>query len=151
MNENQINAKLFNVPGYLGTFALDELNQFRVRSFPSFLIVNLDLRKNKGLHWIAIAIYLHDVFICDSLGTLFPSTRFPVELVNFLHLISHNKSLQITKQLQDEFSASCGKFASYFVYKMSKDNSYYNFLSCFGSDYSMNDLIISLLFKTVTS
>ena len=87
MDENQINLVLNNVPGYLGTFALDELVNLKIRIFPSFLIINLDLRENSGTHWIAIAIYLNDVFICDSLGTLVPNNRFPAELINFLHIV----------------------------------------------------------------
>ena len=109
MEENELNAVLNNVPGYLGTFALDELETLKIRIFPCFLIVNLDLRKNSGTHWIALAIYLNDIFICDSLDTLIPNKRFPKELINFLHVITYKKSIHITQQLQTDFSSLCGK------------------------------------------
>ena len=91
MLESQINARLKNVPRYLGTFAIDELKSLRVRHFPAFLIINLDTRDGGGSHWIALAVYLHDVYVCDSLGTLVPDSRFPKELINFLHQISFSK------------------------------------------------------------
>ena len=149
MDENQINVVLNNVPGYLGTFALDELVNLKVRIFPSFLIINLDLRKNSGTHWIAIAIYLNDVFICDSLGTLVPNQRFPVELINFLHIISYKKSIHITQQLQSNYSSLCGKYASYFINQMAKSNLYGKFLSNFSSNFILNDAVIEILYKSI--
>ena len=149
MDENQINVVLNNVPGYLGTFALDELVNLKVRIFPSFLIINLDLRKNSGTHWIAIAIYLNDVFICDSLGTLVPNNRFPVELINFLHIISYKKSIHITQQLQSDYSSLCGQYASYFINQMAKSNLYGKFLSNFSSNFILNDAVIEILYKSI--
>ena len=149
MDENQINVVLNNVPGYLGTFALDELVNLKVRIFPSFLIINLDLRENSGTHWIAIAIYLNDVFICDSLGTLVPNNRFPVELINFLHIISYKKSIHITQQLQSDYSSLCGQYASYFINQMAKSNLYGKFLSNFSSNFILNDAVIEILYKSI--
>ena len=150
MDENQINVVLNNVPGYIGTFALDELVNLKVRIFPSFLIINLDLRKNSGTHWIAIAIYLNDVFICDSLGTMVPNNRFPEELINFLHIISYKKSIHITQQLQSDYSSLCGKYSSYFISQMAKSNLYGKFLSNFSSNFILNDAVIEILYKSIT-
>ena len=149
MDENQINAALNKVDGYIGTYSLDELPDLRVRIFPSFIIVNLDLRKNKGTHWIALALYLNDIYVCDSLGTLLPNDKLPFHLINFLHLISYNKTLHISKQLQATSSSTCGKYATYFVYCMSCSNLYKSFLSNFSLNYELNDIIISLLFTSI--
>ena len=150
MDENVLNGVLNNVPGYIGTFSLDELRTFKLRMFPVFIILNLDLRTNSGTHWVALAIYNNDVFICDSLGTLIPSSRFPSELVNFLHTVCYKKTIHVTKQLQDINSSTCGLYAAFFVYSMSKTNSYNNFLSNFGSNCEINDLTIDLLYKSFT-
>ena len=149
MDENALNDVLNNIPGYIGTFSLDELREFKLRIFPVYIIVNLDLRSNFGTHWIALAIYTNDVFICDSLGTLVPSSRFPTELVNFLHTVCFKKKIHVTKQLQHMNSSTCGLYVAYFVYLMSKTHSYNNFLSNFGSDYEINDLTIKLLYNLI--
>ena len=146
MNENEINQKLRKTENYLGTFAIDELNSLKISLYPSFLVVNLDLRKNSGTHWIAIALYLNDIFICDSLGTLVLA-RFPLELVNFIHLITYNKTLHVTKQLQSLNSENCEKFCILFVKTMSFTNNFSRFLSNFSQNYSLNDCIISLLYN----
>ena len=82
MDESKINKSVRNVPGYLGTFARNELESLKISHYPSFMIVNLDERAGDGSHWIAIAMFLNDVYICDSLGTLMPNADFPKELVN---------------------------------------------------------------------
>ena len=146
MDENKINQKLRKTENYLGTFAIDELNSLKISLYPSFLVVNLDLRKNSGTHWIAIALYLNHIYICDSIGTLI-LTRFPLELVNFIHLITYNKTLHVTKQLQSFNSESCGKFCILFVKTMSFTNNFSCFLSNFSKNYSLNDCIISLLYN----
>ena len=149
MDENKLNSALKSVPNYIGTFALDELDNLRISRLPCFLVVNLDKRRNPGTHWIAIAIYHNDVYVCDSLGTLLPSSSFPTGLINFLHLISFKKSLHITKQLQNEFSDTCGFYSAVFVHEMAKYNSYERFLKCFSSDYFVNDIFVRLLFNVL--
>ena len=148
MNENEINKKLTKVHNYLGTYALDELQNLRIRLLPSFLIINLDLRKNTGTHWIGLALYHNDIYVCDSLGTILPTSRFPTELVNFLHLFSFEKRLHITKQLQPLSSSLCGKYTVCFIYIMSVTNNYSSFLSYFSLNFGINDCIINLLEKS---
>ena len=148
MNENEINRKLNKITNYIGTFALNELSNLRLSIYPSFLVVNLDLRGNQGTHWIGIALYHNDIYVCDSLGTLLPDSRFPIELVNFLHLISFEKRLHITKQLQSLSSSLCGKYTVCFIYIMSVTNNSSSFLSYFSSNFGINDCIISLLEKS---
>jgi hypothetical protein len=62
MDENEINQKLRKTENYLGTFSIDELDSLRISLYPSFFIVNLDLRKNVGTHWIAIALFLNNIY-----------------------------------------------------------------------------------------
>ena len=149
MDENAINEKLKNVDNYFGTFSLDELPGLRLSIYPSFLIVNLDLRKNKGTHWIGIALYNNDINVCDSIGALIPNNRFPIELVNFLHLLTFKKNLHITKQLQQLSSNLCGKYSIFFIYKMSLTNNYYSYLSYFCQNLDINDCIINLLYSSI--
>ena len=82
MDENEINQRLKNVSGYLGTFAINELDNLYINHYPSYVVINLDTRENGGSHWIAVAMYSNDIFICDSLGSLIPSSGFPNGLVS---------------------------------------------------------------------
>ena len=99
MDENQINAKLKrNSPNYLGTLTVNELENLRIRSYPAFLVVNMDKSWETGSHWIAIKLELDCICICDSLGEI-RNTNLPIELVNFLHLFRSTRHLFITPQL----------------------------------------------------
>ena len=114
MDENEINKRLRSVSGYLGTFAINELESLRISHYPSFVIVNLDERGNEGTHWIAIAMFMNDVYVCDSLGTLLPSNAFPDKLINFLYRVTVRRDLHVTRQLQSNTSTSCGVFCIFF-------------------------------------
>ena len=41
MDEQTINKSLKNVKNYLGSFAVDELDEIKVNFYPSFTVVNL--------------------------------------------------------------------------------------------------------------
>ena len=144
MNENQINVLLKNVQNYQGSFALDEIGQIETKSIPEFFILNLDIRAGGGNHWIAFAIYQNEVYICDSLGGLVPGKQFPKQLINFLHILTQNRKLYVTKQLQPLSSTKCGEYCVLFVKEMSKTN-FCSFLSLFTTNLYQNDKIVSFL------
>ena len=149
MNENQINQKLRNVSGYLGTYAIDELESLYISHYPSFIILNLDERANGGTHWIALAMYQNDVYVCDSLGFLLPTESFPQKMINFLYRVTYNRHLHITSQLQSPFATSCGQFAIYFTTVMSTTNNFSGFLSKFTTNFELNDIIVQLYVKNI--
>ena len=148
MDEKAINRKLKNVKNYLGTFALDELNEIKINSLPSFFIINLDHRKyGEGTHWIAIGVYRKTLFICDSLGGLKPDDSFPTELVNFLNALLARRKLEMTKQLQPSESDTCGFYCVTFVKEMAKTNNFNDFLTLFTDNFYSNDRVIKFLNK----
>ena len=146
MDENEINKNLRSVSGYLGSFAINELESLKISHYPTFIIVNLDERGNEGTHWIALAMYLNDVYVCDSLGTLLPSNVFPDKLINFLYRITFRRKLHITRQLQSASSTSCGLYCIFFL-KYISTNTFTDFLSKFSPKLELNDLIVSLYAK----
>ena len=148
MDENEINQRLKSVRGYLGTFAVNELENLYISHYPSYIIVNLDERGNDGTHWIAIAMYINDVFICDSLGALLPSTDFPSKLINFLYRVSFRRDLYITQQLQPLESTYCGLYCIFFIRTLATNN-FHDFLSKFSTNLQLNDLIVSLYIKNI--
>ena len=149
MDENQINKSVGKLDGYLGTFARNELESLKISHYPSFVIVNLDTRDGNGSHWIAIAMFLNDVYICDSLGALIPNNDFPKELINFLYRVSFRRRLHITRQLQPTNSNTCGLYCIFFVHYCSS-HTFVSFLSKFSTNLTVNDLLVSLYAKKYT-
>ena len=149
MDENEINQKLKNVRGYLGTFAINELETLHISHYPSFIVVNLDERGNDGTHWIAIAMYQNDVYLCDSLGFLLPSDKFPQQMVNFLYRVTFSRHLHISSQLQPITATSCGLFAVYFTYYMSTTNNFSDFICKFSTNLELNNIIVNLYVKNI--
>ena len=149
MNDLQINQKLQSVSNYLGTFAIDELNQIKVSFSPSFIVINLDERATGGSHWIALAIYPNVVYICDSLGGIKPSTTTSDDILIFLSPLIENRKVFITRQLQPTYASTCGLFCVTFVNEMTKTNSFKDFIALFTSDLTKNNAIIKFLNKKI--
>ena len=145
MFESKINERLQRIKNYDGSYAVNELKNVKLRQFPSFLIINLDDRQSEGSHWIALAIYLNNIFVCDSLGGINPNKNLPIELINFLDLISINRTICMTRQLQPKNSEKCGSYCILFINEMFQHNSFAQFLSIFTCDKIKNDEIISFL------
>lgn len=148
MDESEINKRLKSVANYLGTFALDELNEIKIVNFPSFFVINLDNREyGDGKHWIALAVYQKRLFICDSLGGLLPDETFPTELIEFLNALLNKRKLEMTKQLQPDESDTCGYYCVTFILEMAKTNDFEEFLSLFTNNFYSNDMVIKFLNK----
>ena len=145
LDENQINEKLKNVPNYLGTFAINELENLKIRHYPAFLILNMDNRGERGSHWLGIAIYEREIFLCDSLG-LINCNYIPKELSTFLNLFLCGRKLHITCQLQWQDSNMCGFYTIFFVLYL-QTHTFSQFLDCFSRNVFMNDLLIQLYCK----
>ena len=145
MDEYQLNQKLRKEKNYLGSFALDELNEIKINIFPSLLVINLDKRENVGTHWIALAVYENIVYICDSLGGLKPDESIPTALINFLHTLLISRKLCITKQLQPIDSDTCGCYCVIFISLMQRKKSFNHFLQLFTQNFKQNDQIIKFL------
>ena len=150
MDESEINKSVGKLQGYLGTFARNELENLKLSHYPSFVIVNLDTRDGDGSHWIAIAMFLNDVYICDSLGALMPNDDFPKELVNFLYRVTFRRRLHITRQLQQPTSNTCGLYCIFFIH-FCVTHTFYSFLSKFTNDFALNDLLVTLYAKKYTN
>ena len=146
MNEQELNQLLKSEKNYLGSFAADELNQVKIRDSPSLLIVNYDNRSDTGSHWIGVAIFLKDVYICDSLGGIAPTRNLSQGWINFLYLLSRSRNITLTNQLQPIDSSLCGLYAVTFVKEMAS-GSFEDFLRLFTTNVNTNDEIIQFLTK----
>ena len=145
MDESELNKQLVDIKKFIGTFASDELKSVKICFYPTFLIINLDERSGTGTHWIAMAIYQNNIYVCDPLGGIQPSATIPADFVNFLHLISEKRSLCLTRQLQHSDSDTCGLYCVTFVREMARLNCFSEFIRLFTSNLQQNDKLITFL------
>ena len=144
MNEQDLNNRLKTVQDYQGSFAVNELNQVNLK-YPTLFVVNLDERGDSGSHWIGVAIYMTDIYICDTLGGLLPNKKTAIEWQYFLKLMSDNRRLVVTKKLSEK--GLCGLYCVTFIKEMARTNNFCEFLSLFSSDLSTNDTVVKFLNK----
>ena len=67
LNTLQIDEKL-QIPGFLGTFACDEIPKKPRKDANFSLVVNVDPAKEPGSHWIAIIFTGNVLYFMDSYG-----------------------------------------------------------------------------------
>ena len=146
----QINYFLEDVPHYTGCFADDELINFSIQSFPSYLICNLDHSSGVGSHWIALRFDRKVVEIFDPLGfntKLWP--KLPVFLLNFLHNLSHHKQIIMSGQVQPSNSLLCGFYCIFYV--LNRQNISLNqLMKLFSKRLYKNDSVLAYNFKKST-
>ena len=103
-------------PNFLGCFAEDKLDGLALKTFPCFLIVNVDSSNLVGSHWIALGLFRDRLEIMDPLGfTIFNWTRVPCKLMNFCHLFGSRREIHVTKRIQPNFSVLCGYYCIHYV------------------------------------
>ena len=115
---------------FRGVFAYNKLPSI-VSSFPSSYIVNTDIAKKKGEHWIAL--YFESPELCeifDSYG-LQPFGQIYTFASNNAGCVLYNKMF-----LQSPFSRVCGLYCIYFLYHKSRGYPLRNILSASFEDYS---------------
>ena len=113
---SEINKLLSCSPNFIGCFAENELKNIKLKSFPCFLIVNLDHEKLSGSHWISLLITRSQVEIWDTLGfRLLDWPRIPCHLLNFLHNLVVKRKVIVSRRIQSESSVLCGFYCIFFV------------------------------------
>ena len=103
-------------PNFLGCFAEDELQNLSLRTFPCFLIVNIDSSDLNGSHWIALGLFRDRLEIMDPLGfNIFNWKRVPCTLMNFCHLFGSRRKIYVTKRIQSNDSPLCGFYCINYI------------------------------------
>ena len=101
---------------FLGVLAQDEVSRITVSSFPCFLIVNLDSRKQPGSHWVAIGLFARRLEIFDPLGfDIFSWPTIPCHLLEFLLKFSVGRKVTVCKTLQSKKSTLCGFYCTFYI------------------------------------
>ena len=113
---SEITSLLSCSPNFIGCFAENELSHIKLKSFPCFLIVNVDHTKLSGSHWISLYITQSTVEIWDTLGfRLLHWPRIPCVLLNFLHNLVVKRKVIVSRRIQSDTSVLCGFYCIFFV------------------------------------
>jgi hypothetical protein len=126
---------------FKGVFPCDYLpTSFRL---PAAFVINLSQHDEPGTHWVAL-------YISES-GSGYYFDSFGIKPTNF-HIITflkiHTKSVRYnTKQLQHITSNKCGRFCSVFIVLALRNCSVISFLSRFGVNLYVNDMIIENMYN----
>jgi hypothetical protein len=150
LDKNDLLHIVKKTPYFLGVYSSDELASLSIHKYPVSLIVNLDISRLEGSHWIAISVSRRSVEVFDSLGFnpgLWGS--YPLPIFKFLSCYSFSHNFHISPVLQPPYSLTCGLYCVYFIIYRQKF-SFRHCISQFSSDLSENYLrLYRLLIKKV--
>lgn len=126
---------------FKGVYPCDALpTSFRL---PAAFVVNLSPHDEPGTHWVAL--YISEcgyAYYFDSFGM--KPTNF--HIIAFLRM--HSKRVDYNKnQLQHITSNKCGRFCCVFIVNALKRNSIRSFISRFGINLYVNDIIVENMYK----
>ena len=116
----EINAKLRNVEGFLGTYASDEIPpKPDLKTFS--IVVNVDSSRKPGSHWIALVYKTNTFYFIDSYGRRITNILFADEFKTTISNYIDGVSCKfVNKQLQQFTSNVCGEYCIYFIRQIYK-------------------------------
>ena len=129
-------------PHFLGCYSDDEISKLVLKP-TCFLIVNLDISKKPGSHWLALGIFPNHIEVFDSLGfDFFSWPSLPKGLLSFLHKISFKKKIKVIPRLQSKTSTMCGLFCVFYImlrskFSLSRIIKYFSLSSLASNDYKL--------------
>ena len=134
--------------GFIGVFAADRLPKSDSIKIPMTCIINYDLAKMPGSHWVAVSVQPSGVWWFDSYGLgpdapdllLGHRTRFRVWLSRICERLGLNTYKFNSADLQSPGETTCGHWSAYFA-KNGPEIGW----EAFGADREHNDRIIRQL------
>lgn len=112
-------------------------------SLPAAFVINLSPHNEAGTHWVAL--YISDcgtAFYFDSFGLKPSNPHINAFIRMHAKTVSYNK-----KQLQHISSNKCGRFCCVFVVSVLKKCSINTFVTRFGINLYVNDIIIENMYN----
>ena len=139
LNTLAIDDKL-QIPGFLGTFACDEIPKKPKKVANFSLVVNVDPADKPGSHWIGIIFSRNVLYFVDSYGRTYKDHElFPgIFTRNIRKFIGDLKVVCNRKMLQQLVSNACGDYAVYFIREITK-NGFRKAMSVFSENLKKND------------
>ena len=103
------------LPNFIGCFAENQVSHLIFKTFPCYLIVNIDSSQLPGSHWLALGIFQNQIEIFDPLGfNFFNWSRIPCDLLKLLHRLSYRRRIRIAKRIQHDKSVLCAFYCIYY-------------------------------------
>jgi len=110
-----ITTLLTCVPNFLGCFAENQMPHLIFKTFPCYLIVNIDSSQLPGSHWLALGVFQDRIEIFDPLGFhFFNWSRIPCHLLTLLHRLSQYRRVFISRRIQSDKSVLCAFYCIYY-------------------------------------
>ena len=144
----QINKILKNNPStknFIGTFPACIIPKTNKKNY-SF-IINTHDHFNSGEHWVAFVVRNKKTYFFDSFGRNPFHYHFPKYFTTICKKFStiHYNS----KQIQGFDKVSCGYFCIHFIYFMSYNLNYSDFLKEYSKNFEKNDKIVYSIVKSL--
>ena len=142
LSSDDLLSMLKNCPNFLGVYAVDEIHNLCIHSYPAFFILNIMERKVVNGHWIALRVDKNDIEIFDSLGCA-PENwgHYPLTLFTFLQTFSLSHTFIISPLIQSSYSHLCGYYCVYYIL-LRRYKNFGKLLKPFSRDLVENDLIL---------
>lgn len=140
----EIEDILFSSSNFLGCFPLNELPPLS-KKLPTSLIVNTNISRKIGEHWLALVLEEEECFYFDSFGLPILDETLIKYLKPYYGKVTYSDVC-----IQHFTSNKCGKFCILFVKNVDSKSSYENFLSEFNHyDLKKNDIIVEKWVNTL--
>ena len=133
----EIEDILFPSTHFLGCFPLNKLPPLS-QKLPASLIVNTDISRKIGEHWLALVLGEEECFYFDSFGLPILAETLIKYLKPYYDKVTYSNVC-----IQHVTSNKCGEFCILFVKNVDSKSSYENFLLEFSHcDLKKNDSIV---------
>ena len=118
-----------------GVFARDQVPE-NVAPYPAAFVVNTDVAKDPGLHWVGVYQLSHDeVEFFDSFGRSLKSYKMQF-------LAAGKKLVHQNDICQSALSTVCGQYCLFFLLRRASGESFSNILHLFTDNKFSNDKMV---------
>lgn len=129
---------------FVGCYPLNELPSLS-QKLPASLIVNTDISRATGEHWLGLVLEEEECLYFDSFGLPIVDETLLKYLNPFYDKVTYSDVC-----IQHVTSNKCGKFCILFVKNVNSKSSYENFLSEFNHyNLKKNDIIVEKWINTL--
>lgn len=133
-----LNDVLISLNQYGGIYNTSNIISLKFKSFPCYIICNLDESEGDGTHWISIIFSKNNVFYFDSFGKHCNNYN----ILSVMKRYGYKYYYFNKKIIQHPFSILCGHYAIGCILFINNGKSFYDYIKMFKRRLLHNDKII---------
>lgn len=134
---------------FLGVLACDQLPVRELRKLPAMVIINTHASYKPGEHWVSVYITTNRRgLFYDSFGNPPSYKGFPTYIIRFLKTNCIGSEYS-SRQVQSDFSLTCGQHCVFFLLNIQRGLSYRDFMRYYSSDLLSNDVMVCNFVKQI--